>query len=93
MLDYKIDGRISCAMDERIEKTLLEMAQANQIDVEKINTERSILFGQSVPFKTNAIIFVSAKRRMQVWYKHEENCGACNRYAQCIELLRNFSGN
>ncbi|HWQ96008.1 MAG TPA: hypothetical protein VN368_01425 [Candidatus Methylomirabilis sp.] len=74
-------------MDGRIEKTLLEMAQANQIEVEKVNSERGILFGHSVPFKANAIIFVSAKHGMQVWYEHQGDCGACNRYAQCIELL------
>ena len=78
-------------MDERIEKTLLEMARANQIEVEKINTGRGILFGHSVPFNASAIIFVSAKLGMQVWYKHEGNCGACTRYAQCIELLWDFA--
>ncbi|CAG0994024.1 MAG: hypothetical protein OIN86_11090 [Candidatus Methanoperedens sp.] len=78
-------------MDDRIEKTLQEMARANQIEVERVNSERGILFGHSVPFNANAIIFVSAKHGMQVWYKHEGNCGACNRYAQCIELLWDFA--
>ena len=78
-------------MDERIEKTLIEMARANQIEMEKINTERGILFGHSVPFNAYAIIFVSAKHGMQVWYEHEGNCGACTRYAQCIELLWDFA--
>ena len=78
-------------MDERIENTLLEMAHANQIEVEKVNLGRGILFGHSAPFNSSAIIFVSAKRGMQVWYKHEGNCGACTRYAQCIELLWDFA--
>ncbi len=78
-------------MDERIEQTLLEMARANQIEVEKINLARGILFGHSAPFNSSAIIFVSAKHGMQVWYKHEGNCGACTRYAQCIELLWDFA--
>ncbi|MFZ3170242.1 MAG: hypothetical protein WA130_21730 [Candidatus Methanoperedens sp.] len=78
-------------MDERIEKTLLEMARANQIEVEKINMERGILFGHSVPFNASAIIFVSAKHGMQVWYEHEGNCSTCTRYAQCIELLWDFA--
>jgi len=78
-------------MDERIEKTLLEMARANQIEVERVNSGRGILFGNSVPFKTSAIIFVSAKHGLQVWYKHEGICSACNRYTQCIELLWDFA--
>lgn len=78
-------------MEERIENTLLEMARANQIEVEKINAKRGILFGHSVPLNAGAIIFVSAKHGMQVWYKHEGNCGACSRYTQCIELLWDFA--
>src|SRR3990170_454156 len=78
-------------MDERIEKTLLEMARSNQIEVERVNSERGILFGHSVPFNANAIIFVSAKHGVRVWYEHEGNCGSCNRYAQCIELLWDFA--
>jgi hypothetical protein len=84
-------SRAILTMDERIEKTLLEMAHANQIEVEKVNSERGILFGHSVPFNASAIIFVSAKHGMQVWYEHEGDCGACNRYTQCIELLWDFA--
>ncbi len=78
-------------MNERVEKTLLEMARANQIEVARVNAERGILFGRSVPFNVNAIIFVSAKHGVQVWYEHEGDCGACARYAQCIELLWDFA--
>lgn len=78
-------------MDDRIKMTLQEMAYANQIEVEKVNSERGILFGHSVPFNASAIIFVSAKHGMQVWYEHEGNCGSCNRYTQCIELLWDFA--
>lgn len=84
-------SRALITMDERIEKTLLEMARSNQIEVERVNSERGILFGHSVPFNASAIIFVSAKHGMQVWYEHEGNCCACNRYTQCIELLWDFA--
>ncbi|NJD77214.1 MAG: hypothetical protein FIB08_09000 [Candidatus Methanoperedens sp.] len=84
-------SRALLTMDERIEKTLLEMARANQIEVERVNAKRGILFGHSVPFNAPAIIFVSAKHGMQVWYEHEGNCGACTRYTQCIELLWDFA--
>ncbi len=84
-------SRALITMDERIEKTLLEMARSNQIEVERVMSERGILFGHSVPFNASAIIFVSAKHGMQVWYEHEGNCGECDRYAQCIELLWDFA--
>ena len=78
-------------MDEKIESTLREMARANQIMTEKINAERGVLVGQSIPFKTAAIIFVSEKHGVQVWYEHDGDCGACQRYAECIELLWDYA--
>ena len=84
-------SRALLSMDKRIEETLLEMARANRIEVEKLDSKKGILFGRSVPFKTSAIIFVSAKHGMQVWYEHEGECGTCERYRECIELLWDFA--
>ena len=78
-------------MDRKVEETLIAMAQANQIDVERLNAERGVLFGRSVPFDAGAIVFVSADHGVQVWYEHEGDCGACPRYAQCIELLWGYA--
>jgi len=84
-------SRALLSMDKRIEETLLEMARANGIEVEKLDSKKGILFGRSVPFKASAIIFVSAKHGMQVWYEHEGECGSCERYRECIELLWDFA--
>ncbi len=78
-------------MDEKIESALREMARANQIEVEKINPERGILIGRSIPFQAAAIIFVSEKHGIQVWYEHDGNCGICQRYTECIELLWDYA--
>jgi hypothetical protein len=84
-------SRALLVMDEKIETTLREMAQANQIAIEKVNTERGVLIGRSIPFQTAAIIFVSEKHGMQVWYEHDGDCGACQRYTECIELLWDYA--
>jgi hypothetical protein len=84
-------SRALLVMDEKIESTLREMAQANQIAIEKINAERGVLIGRSIPFQTAAIIFVSEKHGMQVWYEHDGDCGACQRYTECIELLWDYA--
>jgi hypothetical protein len=84
-------SRALLLMDERIESTLREMAQANQIAIEKINVERGILIGRSVPFQAAAIVFVSEKHGVQVWYEHEGDCGNCQRYTECIELLWDYA--
>lgn len=84
-------SRALLLMDDRIETTLREMARSNQISVEKINAEKGILIGRSVPFQTDAIIFVSAKHGVQVWYEHDGDCGSCQRYTECIELLWDYA--
>lgn len=84
-------SRALLSMDKRIEEALLEMARANRIEVEKLDSKKGILFGRSGPFKTSAIIFVSTKHGMQVWYEHEGDCGSCERYRECIELLWDFA--
>ena len=84
-------SRALLAMDEKVGAALREMANANQIAIERVNTERGILLGRSIPFQTAAIIFVSEKQGMQVWYEHEGNCGKCPRYIECIELLWDYA--
>jgi hypothetical protein len=78
-------------MDQRIESALREMAQANQIEIHAIHAGRGVLLGRSVPFNTTAIIFVSQKHGMQVWYEHDGDCGTCPRYTECIELLWDYA--
>lgn len=84
-------SRALLLMDQRIESVLREMANANQIAVEKINPERGVLLGRSIPFATQAIIFVSQKHGVQVWYEHDGDCGSCQRYTECIELLWDYA--
>ena len=84
-------SRALLLMDEKIEATLREMANANQIAINQINTQRGILIGRSIPLLTAAIIFVSEKHGVQVWYEHDGNCGTCQRYTECIELLWDYA--
>jgi hypothetical protein len=84
-------SRALLLMDERVESTLREMAMANQIAVEKINAECGVLIGRSIPFNVAAIIFISEKHGLQVWYEHDGDCGTCQRYTECIELLWDYA--
>ncbi|NMB78640.1 MAG: hypothetical protein GYA23_06045 [Methanomicrobiales archaeon] len=78
-------------MDEKIESSLREMAGSNKIQIEKIDVERGVLFGKSIPFQVPAFIFVSEKHGMQVWYEHDGDCGTCDQYTQCIEFIWDFA--
>src|SRR5512137_398654 len=79
------------SIDGKIESALRDMARANRIQIEKIDIERGVLFGRSIPFQTNAYIFVSEKHGMQVWYEHDGDCGSCDEYTQCIEFIWDFA--
>lgn len=78
-------------MDQKVEEALLAMAHANKIDVDRMNTERGVLFGRSIPFNVDAVVFVSSDHGVQVWYEHEGDCSSCSRYTKCIELLWGYA--
>lgn len=78
-------------MDKKIETSLREMARVNRIQIEKIDVERGILIGKSVPFQTNAYIFISEKHGLQVWYEHEGDCISCKEFTKCIEFIWDFA--
>lgn len=79
------------SIDGKIESSLRDMASANRIQIEKIDVGRGVLFGRSIPFQTNAYIFVSEKHGMQVWYEHDGDCGSCDEYPRCIEFIWDFA--
>ncbi|HIE31477.1 MAG TPA: hypothetical protein EYP67_03730 [Methanosarcinales archaeon] len=78
-------------MDSKISRVLMEMARSNQIEIRKVSFERGVLFGRSVQLNTDAIIFVSAKHGVQVWYWHDGDCSGCSRSHECRELLRDYA--
>lgn len=78
-------------IDGKIETALRGMAKANKIAIVKINPQLGVLLGRFVPLGTDAIIFVSGKHGVQVWYEHDGDCGACEEYAECIELLWDYA--
>lgn len=78
-------------MNGTIDTSLREMARAHRIRIEKIEGERGILSGWSVPFQTNAYILVSENHDMQVWYERDCDCGSCDEYAHCVKFIGDFA--
>lgn len=68
------------------------MATANRIAIMKINPK--LRFSRSFgPAGCGcAIVFISGKHGLQVWYEHDGDCGSCDEYAKCIELLWDYAG-
>jgi hypothetical protein len=78
-------------IDGKIETALRGMAKANKIAIVKINPQLGVILGRSVPLGADAIIFVSGNHGVQVWYEHDGDCGTCEEYAECIELLWDYA--
>lgn len=78
-------------IDRKIETSLIEMAKANKISIVKINPMLGVLLGRSVPLGVDAIIFVSGRHGIQVWYEHDGNCERCEEYAKCMQLLWDYA--
>lgn len=84
-------SRALISVNRKIEKILLDMADANSIAVLKVSAEKGILTGRSIPLRCAAFIFISTNHGVQVWYEHEGDCENCEKYTQCIELLWDYA--
>jgi hypothetical protein len=80
------------AVDRRVEEELRAMAGANRIRVERIDPVYGVLLGQSIPFNTGVVVFLSARHGIQVWYDHDGDCDTCEKRDECIRLLSDYSG-
>jgi len=77
--------------DDKVEIALRDMATANRIAIMKINPKLGVLLGRSVPLGADAIVFISGKHGLQVWYEHDGDCRMCEEYTKCIELLWDYA--
>lgn len=80
-------GKALQAADRKILKTLIEMAQANRIEIRHIDEEKGFLYGRSSQLNRDAAIFLSKKHGIQVWYDHTGDCRTCEHTQKCTEIL------
>ena len=60
------------AAEAKISKTLLEVAQVNELQVTKLNVHEAILLGYHPGLKRKAIVTYTTKHGMKVWYWHDK---------------------
>lgn len=84
-------SRALITMDRKVGDILHDMAKANGIEVLRLDPVLGVLIGRSVPLGVDAVIFVSKKHGVQVWYEHEGDCTDCPRHDECMTLLRDFA--
>jgi len=71
----------------KVTKALTETATINKIAVESIDSSSGLLTGWSREFSVRAVISVTKRDGMQVWYEHVADCGHCTRYYACMAYL------
>jgi len=73
--------------NSKLYTALEEAAKLNRINVKTIEPTKGILAGYSPEFKTEALITFSARNGVQVWYRHQGDCGNCDQLQFCMETL------
>jgi len=72
---------------EKVTRALTETASINKIAIEGIDSVNGLLMGWSQEFAVKAVISVTKKDGMQVWYEHVADCKNCVRYSSCQAYL------
>jgi len=75
------------AIDSKVSKALLEAAQLNRIEINRVDPEKGFLLGRSSILAMATLITFSDKNGIQIWYKGEGHCSECERLDSCKEKL------
>jgi len=71
----------------KVTKALTETATINKIAIESVDSASGLLTGWSQEFSVKAVISITKKDGMQVWYEHVADCNHCVRYYACQAYL------
>src|SRR5208282_533102 len=72
---------------EKVTKALTEAALINKIEIERVDSTTGTLTGWSREFVVKAVISVTRRDGMQVWYEHVADCAHCTKYYACQAYL------
>ena len=75
------------AIDSRVSKALLETAQINRIETNRLDQEKGYLLGRSPSFGLDVLITFSERNGIQIWYKGESGCSKCTGRKSCKRTL------
>ncbi len=76
---------------EKVTRALTETAVINKIMAESIDPFQGILIGWSREFSVKAVISITKRDGMQVWYEHVADCIHCNRFDSCHGYLMRYA--
>ena len=75
------------AIDSRVSKALLDAAQVNKVEINRLDPEKGFLLGRDPGSGTRVLITFSERNGIQIWYKEESGCSECNERNSCKKTL------
>jgi hypothetical protein len=75
------------AVDSRVSRALLEAAQVNRVEINRVDPERGFLLGRSPSLGMDVLVTFSDRNGLLVWYKGEGGCSECSWLNSCKQKL------
>jgi len=71
----------------KVEKTLLQIAEANMLDVKYVDSSVGVLLGYNSSTREQVIVTFSAANGVQTWHYQQPDCGVCDWVDRCKDRL------
>jgi hypothetical protein len=75
------------AVDSRVSRALLEAAQVNRVEINRVDPEKGFLLGRSPSLGMDVLVTFSDRNGLLVWYKGEGGCSECSWRSSCKQKL------
>ena len=80
-------NKVFDAIDSRVSKALLEAAQVNRIEINRLDPKKGFLLGRSPSLGLDVFITFSERNGIQLWYRGESDCAECKVRSSCMQKL------
>jgi hypothetical protein len=75
------------AVDSRVSRALLEAAQVNRVEINRVDPKKGFLLGRSPSLGKDVLVTFSDRNGILVWYRGEGGCSGCSWLSSCKKKL------
>jgi hypothetical protein len=74
-------------VDSRVSRALLEAAEVNRVEINRVDPEQGFLLGRSSSLGMDVLVTFSDRNGLLVWYRGEGGCSECSWLSSCKQKL------